>query len=277
MAQDSLFVKLQNVDKRIIYTLLFLILIYPMFNPIGLPLPITREVQSSFDFIENLPSGSIIMFASANAPGTMAELEPQSVAVISHMLDKGHRIVFNPYAPETARFIDAYMEICIARGYQEGVNVMRLPFLAGAETLYAAMGQDIKSVYDMVPSSPLWDSIRSVRDFAVWIDITGGEGQRWAMAHIGDVHNVPIVSLITAVILAVVQPYYTSGQFVGIVSGLSGAAEYEVLARAPGKGAAGMDAQSLGHLLIIGFIALGNIAFFASRRPSRSSGPGGDN
>jgi hypothetical protein len=47
--------------------------------------------------------------------------------------------------------------------------------------------------------------------------------------------------------------------------GLRGAAEYETMMESPGIGVASMDAQSIAHLLIIFFIVIANISYFATR------------
>jgi hypothetical protein len=62
------------------------------------------------------------------------------------------------------------------------------------------------------------------------------------------------------------EPYYQSGQLAGLLSGLRCAAEYEVRSGHPGRAAAGMDAQSLGHVVIILAICLGNLAYFLNAR-----------
>ena len=269
--QDFL-VRAQNIDRRIIYTVVFLVLIVPMFRPLGLPLKITRETQAAFDTVDALPPGSLAMFATNIGPGTEAELEPQSVAMLKHFVKKHIRVVLNPAAAESPRYCDRYAELLKTSGYVEGTDFIVLPYLAGGETLYGAMGTDLKSAYKMITPGryPLWDSIKGMQDFQLFVDIGGGESQLWALAHIQAKHKTPTICLITAVILAVRQPYFTSGQFKGIVSGLNGAAEYEVLAKVPGAAVAGMDAQSLGHLWIIVTIVLGNLAMFLTKK----KGPG---
>jgi hypothetical protein len=67
-----------------------------------------------------------------------------------------------------------------------------------------------------------------------------------------------------------IVPYYNSGQVKGVMGGVSSAAQYELLCNKPGRGAAMMDAQSMGHLIIIFFIALGNIGYFMSKRGKES-------
>ena len=65
---------------------------------------------------------------------------------------------------------------------------------------------------------------------------------------------------------------FETGQFSGMMGGMKGAAEYEELVsrefQSIGRKRAteGMGAQSAAHLLIIGFVILGNIAYFASKK-----------
>jgi hypothetical protein len=67
-------------------------------------------------------------------------------------------------------------------------------------------------------------------------------------------------------------PYLNAGQLVGLLGGMRGAAEYEGLIQHPDQGVRGMDSQSVIHLLIIVLIAIGNAAYFVSRRTKAPSG-----
>ena len=60
--------------------------------------------------------------------------------------------------------------------------------------------------------------------------------------------------------------YIDAGQMVGLLGGRKGGAEYEKLLGLPDKSTKGMGAQSLIHLIIIGFIVLGNVGYFMSNR-----------
>ena len=61
-------------------------------------------------------------------------------------------------------------------------------------------------------------------------------------------------------------PFIQSGQMVGMIGGLAGAAEYESLIGQADRASAGMRPQSVTHIIIITFILLANITFFLSRR-----------
>jgi hypothetical protein len=57
-------------------------------------------------------------------------------------------------------------------------------------------------------------------------------------------------------------PFLSAGQMVGLLGGLKGAAEYEMLIDKPGMGQRGMDAQSVCHLVIILLVIAGNVGYF---------------
>jgi hypothetical protein len=60
----------------------------------------------------------------------------------------------------------------------------------------------------------------------------------------------------------------------GIIAGLRGGADYEVLLKEPGKAVSAMPAQSTVHALIILFVIVGNVLYFASRRAARRAEEG---
>ena len=62
-----------------------------------------------------------------------------------------------------------------------------------------------------------------------------------------------------------------AGQIKGMLCGLPGAAEYEILLNRPGKTVKLMDAQSMGHLWIIVLVILGNIAYYAKVKSGNSA------
>jgi len=80
---------------------------------------------------------------------------------------------------------------------------------------------------------------------------------------------VKIAAAATALIATQVMPYLKSGQMVGMLTGLRGAAEYENLIGKPGEAVAGMDAQSVAHVAIILVILVGNIGYYSERRKQK--------
>ena len=63
----------------------------------------------------------------------------------------------------------------------------------------------------------------------------------------------------TGVMAPEAYPFLDSGQLVGMLTGMRGAAEYEILLHSPGFGVTAMAGQSAAHLFILALIALGNL------------------
>ena len=68
--------------------------------------------------------------------------------------------------------------------------------------------------------------------------------------------------------------YLASGQLFGIIPGVKGAAEYEKLVGYPGEGMAQMAYQVIAHTVIILFIIMSNVAYFATRKRRQQMGGG---
>ncbi|MFW6157074.1 MAG: hypothetical protein ACOC7J_07125, partial [Armatimonadota bacterium] len=104
------------------------------------------------------------------------------------------------------------------------------------------------------------------------IDFAAGNIPFTWIAYAGERYKQDIATGITAVMAPDLYPYLQSGQLVGLINGLKGAAEYELLMEldpAVAPGMLGMSAQSIAHLLIIVLVIAGNIAYFASGRHRR--------
>ncbi|MFM8552667.1 MAG: hypothetical protein ACKOCD_10255, partial [Nitrospiraceae bacterium] len=79
----------------------------------------------------------------------------------------------------------------------------------------------------------------------------------------------------TGVIAPGLYPLLRSGQINGLIGGLRGAAEYEVLIGQKGRAVAGMDAQSVTHFAIIVLVILCNVFYLSIRKAKRIQGQGG--
>jgi len=86
---------------------------------------------------------------------------------------------------------------------------------------------------------------------------------------------IPTLFCPTAVMAAEAFPYLKSGQLQGMLNGLSGAIEYEVLTGEKGFGTRASASLSYAHLLIILLIVLGNAGMFAERYLRQAQEKGG--
>lgn len=270
--------RLQNIDRRVIYTVLLIVLIAPMLKPIGIPLTVNPTTHQVYDLIESLdPKTDIVMMGMDYSVAGAADVHPQAVAVAKHLANRGIKSVMVAFVPDGPMLAEKILGILGDR-VTYGENIVNLGYLAGGESAVKKFIEQPATTFTKdhrgtpLSSLPIMNSIKDINDITLIMDFqTGSPGYQDFLRQLpagGPLYAAGIVT----VSVPNVMPYLNSGQFAGLLPGLRGGAEYEVLLAEPGEGAARMDAQSLGHLVIIAFIIVGNVAYFGSKRREKPNG-----
>lgn len=272
--------RVQNIDRRVWYFLLIVSLFIPLVSPLGLPLAVSENAQKVFDTIDALPEGSLVILSPSYSPGTDAEMWPQHAAITQHLINKKLKVIQVSLVLESVMYATrAGEEYFDKQGYVYGVDHVIMPYKAGLDVAIASMGRDFKALYTEdymetpIDQLPLTAAMTGIEDVALIIDFMPGNTLIDYIKQIGGTYNIPITGGVTGVCIPTMMPYVMSGQCLGLLGGMRGAAEYELLVKAPGAALGGMDAQSLSHLLIIFAIAVGNLGFIMTR--NRGMGGGG--
>jgi hypothetical protein len=277
--KSGLWERLQNIDRRIIHALIFILILAPLMWPIGFPVQISRGTQLAFDAIQAIPSGSLVLWSYEMAAANEPELMPCAIAWFNQLMKKKCKIVtFAIYTEEGPIYAQrAYETLGKQYGYVYGEDFVVLPYRAGMETALAAIGRDIRSVFPQdfyrknTADLPLMQKIKGMSDFAMLLK-TSGWNPDLHVRQLVTVYNMPMVANCTGIVAPGAMAYLSSGQVKGLVGALAGAAEYERLLGLPGSATRAMDAQSTTHLLTVTLVLLGNIGYFASRSQQRKEG-----
>lgn len=261
--------KLGSVDNRVIYVLLILSLMIPLINPLGLPVSVGPYTQKSFAMIDALQPGDKIMVDIGYSVSGASDVEPQAIAVVKHLMTKNIKVLFVGCQPEGGMITENIMKP-YASGKKYGEDWANLGYLApGGETAISAYAQDIKKAYpkdfrgNPTESLPILDGVKVPGDFKVFIFFTTQNSDMYVRQITPQ--KVPVIGGLISTISLQAEPYVQSGQLAAILTGLRGGAEYEVVMKQPGLGVASMDAQSMGHMLIIAFILMANVSYFVTR------------
>lgn len=268
----NLMEKMQNVDTRIIYIVLLIVLSVPLLRPIGIPMQISPMTRAVYDIIEGLnPEKDVVLLSMDYSPGAGLDAEVCPVAVVEHLMQRGIKWIAISFGttdgPMMTNRIIADLE---QRGYKYGEDFANLGYMAGEENAVRLFALDCLSVPTDVRGNktselPVMQGITTIKDFAFVIQFSMGTPEMW-IRQVVDPMGVLFATGTVTVSVPSIVPYYNSGQVKGVMGGVSSAAQYELLCNKPGRGAAMMDAQSMGHLIIIFFIALGNIGYFMSKK-----------
>jgi len=268
-----------GLDRRWIFLLMALCILLPLIVPFGLPFTPDPAVVQLHEAIEQLDAGDVVLVSCDYDPGSKPELQPFTEALFVHLFRKKLKVVVSCLWPAAPPLVNEAIRLALERdefrelGYQDKVDYVNLGYKDGRQLVMLGMGESIAGTfpasYDGTPLAqiPLMQRIKKLGDSALFVNVSGGSPgtKEWVETAQGR-FGLRMVASCTAVMAPDNIPYYESGQLIGLAGGMKGSADYETLVGLPGAATRGMDAQSFGHLLIIAFIALGNVAYFTTRR-----------
>ncbi|MHB0885307.1 MAG: hypothetical protein ACYC6I_02780 [Bacillota bacterium] len=268
--------RLQAIDRRIIYVLLIFVIALALLKPIGLPVKVSPTTKDMYGAIEALPPGSVLWVGMDFNQSSKAEQYPMLSVLLDQAYRKNLKVVAFAMWQNGGQIFDL-LNAPVAKKYnkQDGVDYLNIGYKPGLGVALRAMVTDVNTAAAGVDQngkplsgSPLGQQVkRLTKDYVSFIvDIAAGDpGTTDYLNYVATPEKIPMATAVVNVSVPGEMPYYSSGQYKGIMAGLRGAAEYEILAKAPGKAASGMDSQSLGAALIVLFIIFGNAGYLASR------------
>ena len=268
----KVFEVLASIDRRYIFILIALTVIIPLLRPIGMPIFVTNEVKSVYDYIEKIPPGSTILVAMDYDPAALAELYPMALAILRHAYSRNIKVIGMTLWPSGRILGNLAMREAADGIAKAGEDYVYLGFITGGASVLMRMGEDISAVYPKdynktpLEEIPMMKGIKNYKDIALVVDLAAGATPEAWIAFAGTTYNQTIAVGCTAVSAAGYYPYLNSGQIIGLMGGMKGAAEYEKLIDKSGTATAGMDSQSIAHVVMILLVIVANISYFATRR-----------
>ena len=266
--------KLRNIDRRFIFIAIALAIIVPLLFPMGLPVTVSPSVQKLYDAIEELPPGSKVLMSFDYGTSTMPEVYPMNLAVAQHCFSRDLEVVGTVLWPEGVSLGQNALEIAAEEyGKLYGTDYVNLGYKVGGMVVIQAIGRDIREIFPEdfrgtpIEELPIMEGVRNFDRFRLIVTFSAGDPgvREWVMIAQARYHK-KVGAGCTAVSAPAFYPYLDTGQLVGLLGGMKGAAEYEKLLQSQGPATAGMDAQSIAHAVIICFILFGNLVMLITKR-----------
>jgi hypothetical protein len=274
--------RMLRLDRRIIFLVIGLCTLLPLLYPVGLTIRVSPEVRAVHDYIESLPAGSVFLLSLDFDPASKPELYPQAVALLRHAFKKNLRVIgMTLWLPGTGMADQVISQMAREAGKVNGKDYVFLGWSPGGSAVIINMGQDL---YKAFPSDyynqptkdlPALNGIKNLRDVSYVVSLTAGTSGVEAWYLFGkDKYKFELGGGCTGVIAPGLYPLLRSGQINGLIGGLRGAAEYEVLIGQHGRAVAGMDAQSVTHFAIIILVIICNVLYLMNRTAGKRQGQG---
>jgi hypothetical protein len=266
--------RLLGVDRRILFIIIAVCVVVPLLTRAKTSISVTPPVRGLYEAVDRLEPGSYVWLAADYDPGSMPELYPMNIALVEHLMRRDVKIIsaslWSPGAPLSQRILDL---VAPRYGKTYGVDYVNLGFKEGREAVMLSAAENIRGTFPQDFFGTRWDQIamlegiRNLGDVKMIVAVSAGyPGLKEWIQQVGTRFGITIGGGVTAVTAPEMYPYIQSGQLVGLLAGMKGAAEYEQLVDRPGLGIAGMVAQSSVHLMVVVFIIFANVVFLMEKR-----------
>ena len=218
--------RMLKIDRRIIFLVIGLCTLLPLLYPVGLPIKISPEVRSVYEYIESLPERSVFLLSIDFDPASKPELHPQAIALLRHAFRKNLRVVAMTLWVSGTGMADQLLTQVPRNGQGEwkGLCVSRLESRGTAVIIN--MGQDL---YTAFPSDyggkatkgiPVLEGVQSLKDVAYAISLGAGNPGIEAWYVFGkDKYKFELGGGCTGVIAPGLYPLLRSGQINGLIGG----------------------------------------------------------
>lgn len=278
----SFYERMMNLDRRWVYLVIGVVVVVTAIWPFAVPLYVTPETKSVYDFVESLVPEEVLMIGVDYDPAALAELHPMSYTITRQCFAKDVKLLLVCLHQNGPGMVEQVVAQ-VAEEYDKvnGVDYVYLGYKPYPGITILAMGQNFRIPFPEdyygtpLDSLPMMRNITNFDNVKAILNISAGSGTEYWINYANGRYNAQLAIGVTGVMTSDYYPFLQSGQIFGLIGGMKGAAEYEYLAEKGGyisreKGelwaSKSMPIQTTTHIVIILFIIIGNVGYFMSKR-----------
>ncbi len=273
--------RMMSLDRRWVYLVIGVVVVVTAIWTFRVPLYVTPEVRSVYDFVESLTPGEVLMIGVDYAPEVMAELHPMSYVITRQCFSKDIKLLLCCLHQNGPGMVEQVIaQVAEEYGKVNGVDYVYLGYKPYPGITILAMGQNFRIPFPEdyygtpLDSLPMMRNMTNFDNVKAIINISGGSGTEYWINYANGRYNAKLAIGVTGVMTADYYPFLQSGQIFGLIGGMKGASEYEYLAEKGGYiskekdqlwASKSMPIQTTTHIVIILFIVIGNIGYFMTK------------
>jgi hypothetical protein len=276
-------VRLMAIDRRVLYLVAATLVLLTRFVPLGLPVSISHLVQDTFNMVENLPDGSVVVLSPMYNEDGDGSMTPFFTALLVHCAERGYRLLIGSTDwTEGPEVVHPVVTRVLARyGYVYGRDYLEWGSRPGGEAwLRAAAGdfagacggtdRDGRSLtqFELAARVP-----RLTRDYVaaiIGVDIGIPGVFEWRRA-VAEPTGILVFTARDNVAIVPERVEVDSDPAWPGIYGRPALAEYEYLLGHPGAALREKDSMSAIVLMVTFFILLGNTGHLAAGLAARRS------
>jgi len=283
MSGQTIWDKIQQVDRRAFYWILFAALTIPFLTPLGLPITVTPSTRSFYDGLKTIETGEVVCLSINSGVSAWGDCLPAMVASVYKVHEQGGKLIVWSIGYNDCDLTWTKIKTVLAKDvfndWVEGTDYVYFGYCPPQETNVALLRDNIRSVYPKdvrgvaTDDIPLMKNINDASKIKFVMSSDTGDAQiyyirQWknGMVNYVGTGKPPLVAEMgIAMNKSGDMVYYLSGDEFGLVAGSRGAAELEALVGRKGDATTTMDSISVSHVLLVFAILLANAGMFATR------------
>ncbi|MDP2174219.1 MAG: hypothetical protein Q8M98_09295 [Candidatus Cloacimonadaceae bacterium] len=237
----NFFERIQKLDRRWIYIVVALAIVIPLMIPYNSDNVTTPPTENLYQMIDSFSGREdrALLLSFAHDASTMPELFPMEVAILRHCFERNIKVFMLTWLPQGGPIID-YAINTVKEEYPDiksGVDYCNFGYIPAALAMptIIGMGDNISTTVKTdaegrkVENLPIMKALNNYSELNLVVEFSGSvAGMSW-LFYARPKFGLNVSVGVTAVMAADQYPYLQSGQFIGMLAGLKGAAEYEKL------------------------------------------------
>lgn len=269
--------RIKKIDARKVLIIIeFIIISIPLIVPMSIPLPVDKYTQSFYDAVKAVPQGSTVGYNNLVYGASWPLLGSGCVRTTVELWEGGNKIIFFSTRADGVPFTDVIIDEAIkiyetrnpAKKIEYDVNYVRLGYIAGEETGFAAFIYDIKSLVPVdiygtqTEQLKVLDGINDGSDIPFMVWAIAGVPAPYGLRQYKETFDGTMVEILVTMMLAERSPFLASGHIAGAIIGSSACAQFEFLTGIPGPNVRLINALSLVSMMVILALIIGNAQYF---------------
>jgi hypothetical protein len=249
----QIFDKIQKLDRRWIYLILAVAIIIPLIIPFNSKTYTTKPVEDLYKMIDSFaPVGGkdatqdamiendrAVLLSFAHDAATMPELFPMELAILRHAFERRIKVFTMTFLPTAAPIMDLAINMVKEEfpHVQSGIDYVNFGYKVSSLALpiVLGMGDNIAEAVDIdaegrkLSSLPIMTNIKNYNNMNLIVEFSGSAAGGMWIVYARSRFGANVAVGVTAVMAADNYPFLQTGQLIGMLAGLKGASEYELL------------------------------------------------
>jgi len=274
---ESIWAKIQKIPNQAILAVFTILMVLPVLMPLNVPIGVPTMTKQFYDYILDLPDGSVIIYMSQLAGFNYGDLAPLCAATLNLVLNAPNNlkiIMVHPYADcvNFWQIMRTTYGIDLPPGKEYGVDYVEFGFYIGAERGWATTCDDFKAMFPTdrfgtpIEELPIMDGIKTAADWDLLLFPNSWSGLiDYIVRHAYGRYRVTTL-LMPAGMCAMSAAAYYPHVSPGMPIGAGGGAQLEKLQGYKSWGTTMSDAFSLMSILTVVLACLQIIGDYMERR-----------